>query len=130
MALVGTKKRQRGQAINEITLYAQTLNPFEHSFSVCPEWSSDAGSLVTFTGEEDKFGQVYTQVWVGKGALRNECGYDPEKQERQIKIILEHFSPVKRDSYEGDELIFGSTEQTDRKEVTDKSRGSHRDQEC
>ena len=119
MALVGTKKRQRGQAINEITLYAQTLNPFEHSFSVCPEWSSDASSLVTFTGEEDKFGQVYTQVWVGKGALKNECGYDPEKQERQIKIILEHFSPVNRDCYEGDELIFGSTEQTDRKEVTE-----------
>ena len=90
---------------------------FKTQFSVCPEWSTDASLLVTFTGEEDKFGQVYTQIWVDKGALRSECGYDPEKQERQITIILEHFSPVERDSYEGDELIFGSTEETDLKEV-------------
>ena len=39
----------------------------------CPEWSEDAGSLVVFTGEEDKSGQVHTQVWVPQGALSRAC---------------------------------------------------------
>ena len=42
---------------------------------------------MVFTGEEDKSGQVHTQVWVPQGALITECGYKPENKQIQILAV-------------------------------------------
>ena len=53
----------------------------------CPEWSEDAGSLVVFTGEEDKSGQVHTQDWVPQGALPRECRCRLGKNQIEIRAV-------------------------------------------
>ena len=62
--------------------------------------------MVVFTGEEDKSGQVHTQVWVPQGALITECGYKPGNN--QIQILA-----VRVTSSSGSEENTASTEDVD-----------------
>ena len=61
---------------------------------------------MVFTGEEDKSGQVHTQVWVPQDALRTECGY--KLGNKQIQILA-----VRVTSSSGNEESTASTEEVD-----------------